>query len=277
MTIRFTKMHGLGNDFIVLDAIQQHVKLPRKQIIELAKRDTGIGFDQCLIIEPGPDSQTDFFYRIFNADGNEVGQCANGARCVARFVEYYGLTRKKSISVATNTTRMILHINSDESVTVDMGCPKLDPADIPLSVSKRAVSYELPLSNGTLYSVHAISVGNPHAVSLIADTNQLDLDSIGKELSEHPRFPQQANVGFMEIIDSHHIRLRVYERGCGETKACGSGAAAAAAIGRLYYQLAKKIRVSLPGGELVVEWPTLDEAIYLNGPAAFVYEGALIS
>lgn len=277
MTIRFTKMHGLGNDFIVIDAIRQTVNLSANQIAELGKRDTGIGFDQCLIVESNKDDSSDFFYRIFNSNGQEVGQCGNGARCLARFLIHTGLTSKQLITVATCTTRMQLRINPDDTVTVDMGKPKLEPKDIPLRAEARAVLYELPLRNGSCYEVHAISVGNPHAVSLVKSLDNIDIADLGQEISEHSLFPEETNAGFMQLIDKSHLNLRVYERGCGETKACGSGAVAAAAIARLYYQANALIHVNLPGGELIVEWPDINSSIYLKGSATFVYEGVLMA
>ncbi|ASQ47173.1 diaminopimelate epimerase [Legionella clemsonensis] len=277
MTIRFTKMHGLGNDFIVIDAIRQSVNLPPATIAELARRDTGIGFDQCLIVEPAKDELADFFYRIFNANGQEVGQCGNGARCLARFLAHYKLTAKKLISVATCTTKMQLQINEDESVTVDMGVPELTPQKIPFNATNYSASYQLPLKDGSFHAIHALSVGNPHAVSVVENLDSVNVITLGKEISEHVLFPQQTNAGFMQIVNHHQLRLRVYERGCGETRACGSGAVAAAAVGRLYYNLASTIEVALPGGELIVEWPDIHQSIYLRGPASFVYEGVLMA
>jgi diaminopimelate epimerase len=276
MTIQFTKMHGLGNDFMVIDAIHQKVDLTPNQIAALGRRDTGVGFDQCLLVETAQSADVDFFYRIFNADGQEVGQCGNGARCLARFLQHYQLTTKQLITVSTHTTRMQLQINNDNTVTVNMGQPKLAPSDIPLLANAQQSLYNAPLKNNEACEFHAINVGNPHAVLTISNLNSANIDSLGKFISEHPLFPEQTNVGFMEIISPHHIRLRVYERGCGETQACGSGAVAAAAVGRLYHQLADQIRVSLPGGDLLVHWPTIKNDIFLTGPAAFVYEGSLI-
>lgn len=276
MTIRFTKMHGIGNDFMVIDAIRQQIHLNPSQIKALARRDTGVGFDQCLFVEASKDPEIDFFYRIFNADGQEVGQCGNGARCLARFVYHYGLTTKKTISVATCTTTMRLILNENDTVTVDFGQPKLRPEDIPLLVNHQAVLYQLPLEDGSGCKVHAINVGNPHAVSIVDDVSEAPVATLGKEISEHPLFPEQTNAGFMQIIDTHRIRLRVYERGCGETKACGSGALAAAAVGRLYHHLAEQIHIELPGGELRVDWPDTKGPLSLTGPAAFVYEGVLM-
>ncbi|WP_419420044.1 diaminopimelate epimerase [Legionella sp. D16C41] len=275
MPLYFTKMHGLGNDFIVIDAIRQSIKPDELDIPTLAKRHTGIGFDQCLLVEPGQDNTTDFFYRIFNADGQEVGQCGNGARCLARFVSYYGLTNKKKISVATKTTRMFLQINEDDTVTVDLGKPLFEPKNIPLLAPKLMPLYSLPLKNGQLHYFHALSVGNPHAITVVNDLINTSVDELGKEISEHALFPEQTNAGFMEIINKHHIALRVYERGCGETQACGSGAVAAAIAAQLYHGLVSPIKVSLQGGDLLVEWLDEQSSIFLTGPATFVYEGVL--
>lgn len=268
-------MHGLGNDFMVIDAIRQTVALSSQEIISLARRDIGVGFDQCLIIERSHQDHIDFFYRIYNADGQEVGQCGNGARCVARFIEHYGLSNKKTVVVATKTTKLRLSMNSDKTVTVEMNQPELRPAEIPLNIQDQAELYFLPLSAKGCH-VHAIQVGNPHAVVVVSDVTTAPVVSLGKQISEHPLFPLQTNAGFMQIMNPHHVRLRVYERGCGETQACGSGAVAAAAIGRLYHQLADEVTVSLPGGDLCVRWPSLEGPIFLTGPAAFVYEGHLL-
>ena len=276
MALRFTKMHGLGNDFMVINAIQQSIDLTPIQIAALAMRGTGIGFDQCLLIEKSPEKDIDFFYRIFNADGHEVGQCGNGARCLARFVQQYGLTKKKSIHVATHTTRMQLRINEDSTVTVDMGQPRFEPSDIPLKARKQAMLYPLSLPHHESCSIHAVSVGNPHAVMVVPDITTAPVQVLGQLISEHPLFPEQTNVGFMQLLNPNHIRLRVYERGCAETSACGSGAVAAVAIGRRYHALSDKVRVSLPGGDLMVSWPKLEGPVFLTGPATFVYEGLLL-
>lgn len=270
-------MHGLGNDFMVIDGINQKFNLNPQQIASLADRNTGIGFDQCLIIEPPTAPEMDFTYRIFNSDGQEVGQCGNGARCLALFAKYYGLTTKNKLTVATKTTSMQLMINEDNSVSVDMGKPKLDPKDIPFITEYQSAEYTLELNHPkSTISIHALSVGNPHAVVLVHDLVSAPVGSLGQQVSCHPSFPEQTNTGFMQIINPHHINLRVYERGCGETKACGSGAVAAAAIGRLYYNLSEKITVALPGGHLIIEWPDVAGPITLTGPATFVYEAQLI-
>lgn len=263
MKIQFTKMHGLGNDFMVIDGIRQSIALTPEIVCALANRNTGIGFDQCLIIEAPTSTDTDFFYRIYNADGSEVGQCGNGARCLARFVERYGLTHKKMINVATATTRMSLQLNSNATVTVDMGHPHYELASTPNSLIIDNIAYEF----------HTLNLGNPHAVLMTNDINQAPVQTIGKQLSQHSFFPEQCNIGFMQLISPTHIKLRVYERGTGETQACGSGAVAAMAIGKLYHALAKDVTVSLPGGDLNVLWPENQASIYLTGDATFVYEG----
>jgi diaminopimelate epimerase len=275
MKLKFSKMHGLGNDFMVIDGINQHINLNPQQIASMAQRNTGIGFDQCLLIEPSLKNGIDFNYRIFNADGQEVGQCGNGARCLALFAKHYGLTNKNHLSVATKTTEMQLHINTDDSVRVDMGIPKLTPEDIPLIAEQQATEYSLELLDNKTAKLHAISVGNPHAVLIVQDIDSAPVHTLGKQISLHPRFPAQTNVGFMQILSRKHIKLRVYERGCGETQACGSGAVAAAAVGRLYHQLDKKITVTLAGGDLMIDWPEFNQPICLTGPAIFVYEGII--
>lgn len=265
-------MHGLGNDFIVLDGINQKIQLTPELITSLSQRNTGIGFDQCLLIEASTKPNIDFSYRVFNANGAEVGQCGNGARCLALFAKHYGLTNKNTITVATKTTEMSLQINQNDSVSVNMGLPKLDPKDIPLHAKQQRPEYQLKLHQGKIVLVNAISVGNPHAVLLVPNVDVAPVNTLGKEISLHHDFPEQTNTGFMQILNPEHIKLRVYERGCGETLACGSGAVAAAAIGRLYHGLAEHIRVSLLGGDLEIDWP-MDSFITLTGPASFVYEG----
>lgn len=274
MGINFTKMHALGNDFILIDAINQSIDCSILDMRSLANRHTGIGFDQCLVVEKSKDDATDFFYRIFNASGKEVGQCGNGARCLARFVYEKGLTRKKSIRIATATTTMKLIINADDQIKVELVLPKLAPADIPLLMPQEASEYILPVGE-EFVSVHALSIGNPHAVMLVPDIQQAPIDFLGEQISKHALFPEETNAGFMEIVDAAHINLRVYERGCGETLACGSGAVAAAAVGRLFYQLAPSITVTLPGGPLQVDWPAVTGPLFLIGPASFVYDGKM--
>lgn len=275
MSIKFTKMHGLGNDFMVIDGINQDIQLNPKQIALLAERNSGIGFDQLLLIERSETEGIDFNYRIFNADGQEVGQCGNGARCLALFAKHYSLTKKNDLTVATKTTQMHLYINENNTVRVAMGVPKLAPAAIPLKAEQQAVTYDLELSTGTITRMHALSVGNPHAVLLVEDVNTAPVHLLGQQISVHPHFPAQTNVGFMQVLNPRQIKLRVYERGCGETRACGSGAVAAAAIGRLYHQMEQQITVTVPGGDLVIDWPEFDRTISLTGQAEFVYEGVV--
>ncbi|WP_298625211.1 diaminopimelate epimerase [uncultured Legionella sp.] len=277
MSIKFAKMHGLGNDFMVIDGINQKIDLNPQYIATLANRHTGIGFDQLLLVEAPTRQGIDFTYRIFNADGQEVGQCGNGARCLALFTQYYGLTTRNQLTVATKTTSMELIINPDNTVSVNMGIPKLAPHDIPLINDGQSSEYSIALEDGQSILIHAINVGNPHAVLSVPNIDSAPVDTIGKKISVHSRFPEQTNTGFMQIVAPNHIRLRVYERGSGETQACGSGAVAAAAIGRLYYHLDQQIKVSLPGGDLLIDWPQLSGPISLTGPATFVYEGTLCS
>jgi diaminopimelate epimerase len=276
MNINFTKMHGLGNDFMVIDAISQHIKITGQQIIVWSNRYTGIGFDQCLLIERSNQAGIDFYYRIFNANGHEVGQCGNGARCLGRFVVHYGLTNKQEIIVATQTTRMHLYINANnQMVTVNMGVPCWQPDYIPLLAKQAAICYEVLLPDGDKCMVHAVGLGNPHAVVIVDNLAVIPVSQLGKLISEHALFPQQANVSFVQIINEHHIKLRVYERDCGETLACGSAAVAAVAVGRKFYNLVECVEVCLPGGVLTVQWPNQQAAILLTGPAIFVYEGSV--
>lgn len=275
MSLLFTKMHGLGNDFMIIDAIHQSFSFDKNTIAKLAKRDTGVGFDQCLLIEASKHQDCDFFYRIFNADGQEVGQCGNGARCLMRFIHHYKLSPKREITVATKTTRMHLRLNDDDSVSVDFGLPNFEPSKVPLAVSHKAPLYYLPLQDGKLQAVHAVSVGNPHALVVADDIQHLAIDLLGKAISQHPLFPEECNAGFMEIKDKNTVHLRVFERGVGETSACGSGAVAAVAIGRMYHNLSPEVEVILPGGVLLVNWSDMQKSITLTGSATFVYEGKL--
>ncbi len=268
-------MNGLGNDFMVIDAVKQTVALTTRQIVNLGRRDIGVGFDQCLLIEPSVDPTIDFFYRIFNADGQEVGQCGNGARCLARFVHYHQLTDKLELIVSTKTTKMTLMLHDDDTVTVGMGKPLYEPIHIPLNANKQQRLYEITTTHGNNCQFHAVSVGNPHAVMLVNDIAAAAVNELGKFISEHPLFPQHCNVGFMEIVSPGEINLRVYERGCGETKACGSGAVAAVAIGQSYHELLPQVVVNVAGGQLHVSWDEQKESLFLRGPATFVYEGLI--
>lgn len=274
MSLRFTKMHGLGNDFMVIDGVNQSVKLSPEKIRALSQRQTGVGFDQCLIIEPSHLKSIDFFYRIYNASGEEVGQCGNGARCIARFVQHYRLSSKLKLQVATTTTQMGLVLNPDQSVTVEMGPPSFEPHLVPLTAKERAETY-LINALGQNILVHALSIGNPHAIVLTEDLEKTPVDELGYAICTHPVFPEQANVSFLNIITPRHIALRVFERGCGETQACGSAAVAATAAGQSFHHLEPRVQVDLPGGSLIVERSEETGAMFLTGPATFCYEGKL--
>lgn len=272
MGLKFTKMHGLGNDFAVIDATQEKIILSATQIQQLADRHTGIGFDQLLMIEPATNAGHDFKYRIFNASGKEVEQCGNGARCVARYIFSEQLSPKKKLRLDTIAGTIELQIVEDGNITVNMGAPQFSPAKIPFVTDKEALQYELPVADQN-FKFGAVSMGNPHAVSLVADIDQAPVQQIGESLQQHPAFPRQINVGFMQIVSPEYIRLRVYERGVGETRACGSGACAAVVVGRQSYQLAPVVTVELPGGTLKVAWDLGASDVYLTGPAEKVYRG----
>jgi diaminopimelate epimerase len=276
MSLQFTKMHGLGNDFLIINGINQNVTLTPNDIKRLSIRETGVGFDQCLIITASSMPDVDFFYQIYNANGESVGQCGNGARCIARFIEHYDLSKKKILTVATQTTRLTLLLNSDHTVTVNMGIPQFSPHLIPLRVSEKSNTYPISISPQEIFSIHAVSIGNPHAILMVDDVEHAPVSTVGQLICEHALFPDQTNVGFLKVDSSKHISLRVYERGCGETRACGSGAVAAMAAGRLFHHLSDSVEVSLPGGVLQVDWPDISGPIFLSGPATFSYEGQLL-
>ncbi|MCO6412920.1 MAG: diaminopimelate epimerase [Thiogranum sp.] len=274
MELAFTKMHGLGNDFVIVDAISQPVTLSRQQIRQIADRRRGVGCDQLLLVEKPEQPDVEFRYRIFNADGGEVEQCGNGARCFAHFVRAKGLTRSTRIPVQTKAGRLELMVREDGQITVDMGVPRLEPADIPFQAAARALRYALAVDNETV-EIAAISVGNPHAVIQVPDVNAAPVERLGPAIESHPRFPNHVNVGFMEVIDRGRIRLRVFERGAGETLACGSGACAAVVAGRIQGLLDETVTVSLRGGDLVVSWNGEHQPVWMTGPATFVFEGKI--
>jgi diaminopimelate epimerase len=274
MLLEFTKMHGLGNDFVVIDAISQQVELDAEQVRRLADRRFGIGCDQLLLVEAATTPETDFRYRIFNADGGEVGQCGNGARCFMRFVRDNGLTDKPEVQVETASGPLLLIQEDDGQITVNMGIPRLQPRDIPFDAPHYASSYPLEV-NGLSLEVAAVSMGNPHAVLLVNDINTAPVAELGPAIESHTRFPQHANAGFMQVVDPETVRLRVYERGAGETLACGSGACAAVVAGRMWDLLAPRVKVILAGGELVVSWAGEGRPVMMTGPATTVYEGRI--
>jgi diaminopimelate epimerase len=272
MHLHFTKMHGLGNDFVVIDAIHQTLDMTPELSRRFADRRRGIGCDQVLLVEVPRLAGTEFHYRIFNADGSEVEQCGNGARCFARFVREQGLTRSDRIAVGTAAGVISLEVRPDSQISVDMGVPRLDPADIPFDAKRRAAAYDLGHGCDAL-RIGAVSMGNPHAVLRVDDIEQAPVEDIGPRIEHDRHFPNRVNVGFMQIIDAGHIRLRVWERGVGETLACGTGACAAVVVGRLWGELGERVRVELPGGELVIHWLGEGTAVIMTGPAARVFDG----
>ena len=253
MHFHFSKMHGLGNDFMVVDCITQNIFFSPDLIRRLADRHTGVGFDQLLIVEAPYDPETDFHYRIFNADGSEVEQCGNGARCFARFVKMKGLTNKFNINVSTKKGKMVLKLEDDDLVTVNMGEPEFEPGKIPFKAKQKEKTYILRAEDQTLFC-GAVSMGNPHVVTVVDDVATANVESTGPLLESHERFPERVNAGFMQLISRSEINLRVYERGAGETQACGSGACAAVAVGIIQGSLDEKVTVHLPGGDLIIQW-----------------------
>ena len=274
MLLQFSKMHGLGNDFMVIDGISQPVYLNQGQISQLAHRNKGVGFDQLLVVEAPQHPEADFHYRIFNADGSEVGHCGNGARAVAKYVRQKGLTWKKELRLSTTTSTMSAVLEDTGLITIDMGRPKLQPEQIPLRFASQAKQYSLNV-NGISYSVGAVSMGNPHCVLEVEDIDKAQVEKLGPALCQHSYFPEQANVGFMQIVDRENIKLRVFERGVGETLACGTGACAAVVFGRLQNKLQQKVKVTLPGGSLWISWAAEEENVLMTGPAKSVFEGQI--
>lgn len=273
--LKFSKMHGLGNDFVVIDAINQSVQLSSKQIQFIADRRFGIGCDQILIVEEPTQENVDFRYRIFNADGSEVEQCGNGVRCFARFVRDKQLTDKDTIAVETGAGIVYPTLQEDGNVTVDMGLPQFKPKDIPFLCDNQAIRYTLPLDDERSIEIGSVSMGNPHAVMLVDDIESADVDTIGPMVERHRQFPQRVNVGFMQVIDRNNVDLRVYERGAGETLACGTGACAAVVVGIQQGFLERDVRVSLPGGDLNIVWAGDNESVWMTGPATHVFDGEI--
>ena len=272
MLLRFTKMHGLGNDFMVLDLISQHAHIQAKHAKQWGDRNTGIGFDQLLIVEAPSNPDVDFRYRIFNSDGSEVEQCGNGARCFARFVLDKRLTAKKLIRVETKGGVIELDVRNDGQISVDMGAPRLVPADIPFQADARALTYGLDVE-GRTEQIFAVSMGNPHAVLRVEDVNSAPVRELGPKIEHHPRFPQRVNVGFIQVIDRHRAQLRVWERGAGETQACGTGACAAAVAAISQGWMDSPVTLDLTGGRLSIEWAGEGQPVIMTGPAVRVYEG----
>lgn len=272
--MQFSKMHGLGNDFMVVDAVTQNVYFSPELIRRLADRHCGVGFDQLLVVEPPYDPELDFHYRIFNADGSEVAQCGNGARCFARFVRLKNLTNKREILVSTQNGRMVLTVTDDELVRVNMGEPNFDPQMVPFRAVKAEKTYIMRVAEQTVLC-GVVSMGNPHCVITVDDVDSAPVATLGPLMENHERFPERANIGFMQVVDPQHIRLRVFERGAGETQACGSGACAAVAVGIQQGLLGERCRVDLPGGRLDISWQGPGYPLYMTGPATHVYDGLI--
>lgn len=280
MLVKFTKMHGLGNDFMVVDCVTQKVFFNPDLIKRLGDRHFGVGFDQLLVVEPPFSPDLDFHYRIFNQDGSEVQMCGNGARCFARFVVEHNLCHKKEIKVSTVSGELTLKLEDDGEVVVNMGKPIFAPERIPCTFAKESPSYELPLPDNeaglSSLQVGTVSMGNPHMVTLVEDVKTCFIDKLGAILERHETFPERVNVGFMQVLSRSEVNLRVYERGCGETMACGSGACAAAVVGMRQGLLDSKVKVHLPGGTLSISWAGEGYNVMMKGPVCTVYEGAIV-
>jgi len=276
MLLEFTKMHGLGNDFAVVDLISQHFSFETETVRRLADRRTGIGFDQLLLVEPPTNPAADFGFRIFNADGSEARQCGNGARCFARFVRDRELTVKQALTLEmTDGTLVHCRILDATQVEVDMGEPVTAPAEIPFIAEQGAPVHVVELSDGERVELGVLSLGNPHAVVLVDDVVRAPVERLGPLLQAHPAFPESVNVGFCEIVEPGFIRLRVYERGAGETQACGTGACAAVVAGVRRGVLRERVKVSLPGGKLRIVWPGPGDTVRMTGPTCEVYRGQI--
>ena len=272
MKLRFTKMHGLGNDFVVIDATRTPVELTPARVRAISDRHFGVGCDQLLVVEPASRPDVDFRYRIFNCDGTEVEQCGNGARCFARYVLDKRLTVKRQLRVETKGGIIELDIRNDGQIGVNMGPPRLQPAEIPFVADAQALSYDVEV-DGQLVALAAVSMGNPHAVLRVDDVDSAPVHSLGPKLEHHPRFPKRVNVGFIQVLDRQHAKLRVWERGAGETQACGTGACAAAVAAISQGWMDSPVQIELPGGRLSIEWAGPGQPVMMTGPAMRVYEG----
>ncbi len=272
MKLKFAKMQGLGNDFAVIETVNQSYVPNTEQIQQLSHRHFGIGFDQMLLIAPPKDASHDFYYQIFNADGSEAYQCGNGARCIAKYIHDHGLSTKKTLSVATKKNKHQLILRDENTVTVDMGTPVLEPEEIPFKATARKTIYTLNIKCGD-YHVSVVSMGNPHCIFEVDNVNDIDIEHLGKAFSLHPQFPNRTNVEFMQVLAKNHIRLRIYERGTGETLACGSGACAAVVSGILLNRLNSQVTVTMPGGDLKIEWNGNNEPVWMTGPAHEIFMG----
>jgi diaminopimelate epimerase len=276
MQLDFVKMHGLGNDFLLIDALQTPVALLPEEIARLADRRRGVGFDQLLLIEPAGDLRADVRYRIFNPDGAEVGQCGNGIRCVARYLRDQGFGTDEPLVVESRDRLIEVFHLADGRLKVDMGAPRLAPADLPMRAVPQAMRYRIDAA-GEQWSIAAISMGNPHAVLEVANVDTAPVATLGPLLERHRDFPEGVNVGFMQIVARDRIRLRVHERGAGETLACGTGACAAVVAGRLDGRLDARVEVALPGGLLGIEWEGGGAPVWMTGPAEYAFRGTTTS
>jgi len=272
MRLSFTKMHGLGNDFIVFDAPRPELVPAAQRLVALANRHTGIGFDQALVLEPPRRADTAVYYRIFNADGSEVEQCGNGARCVAALVAQRLGTGARELLMDSPAGLVRARPGTGGEVSVAMGVPNFDPRSLPFTADAEADAYGLDV-DGTTLEIGAVSIGNPHAVLRVASVATASVDTLGPRVENHPRFARRTNVEFLEILARDHVRLRVFERGVGETQACGTGACGAVAVGRRRGWLDAKVAVDVPGGRLGVEWAGDAQPIWLTGPTATAFEG----
>jgi diaminopimelate epimerase len=274
MRLKFTKMQGLGNDFVVIDATVAPVVLTPVELRFIADRHFGIGCDQILMVEPARSKDTDFYYRIFNSDGGEVEQCGNGARCFVRFVHQRGLTKKIMIRVGTLGGIIEPRLEADGQVTVNMGVPEFEPARIPFRAPARAPLYDLAIDKKVI-KINSLSIGNPHAVQVVSDVDAAQVTVEGPLIEAHADFPQRVNAGYMQVVDRTHIRLRVYERGAGETLACGTGACAAVVAGIQRGLLDARVTVSTRGGDLVIVWAGAGQPVLMTGPAVSVFDGEI--
>ncbi|BGI50868.1 MAG: diaminopimelate epimerase [Arsenophonus endosymbiont of Ceratovacuna japonica] len=272
--MKFSKMHGLGNDFMIIDSITQNVCISSKMICHLSNRHIGVGFDQLLFIESSNNPDNDFHCRIFNSNGSEVSQCGNGARCLAIFLQLKKLTNKREIKVSTKSGTLILSIIKNKNVCINMGIPEFEPNKIPFKRKKAKITYLIKIKKQSILC-GIVSIGNPHCVLQVDNINTAKVNILGPILEKHKCFPKGANIGFMQIIDYEHIKLRVYERNVGETQACGSGACAAVAIGIQQGLLSNNVLVDLPGGKLKIYWDGLGHNLFMTGPATHVYDGII--
>lgn len=274
MKLVFTKMHGAGNDFVVIDGVTQAVNLNTNQLRRLADRHRGIGCDQILMVTPPDSPDADFRYHVFNADGSRAGQCGNGARCVGRFLREKRLTRQREILLQTDDDSLALSLTEDGRVFAGLGAPRFAPREVPFQADETQDQYTLDVQGQSL-SIGALSMGNPHAILMVDDCDAAPVSTLGPLLEAHTRFPERVNVGFMQVQSRGEVKLRVFERGVGETDACGSGACAAAVHGMKLGLLDEEVLVSLPGGKLSVSWPSMGDRVWLGGPTATVFNGTV--